>query len=165
MHDRLVSSTNTRASADSVTPEQVHQVLAGTRVVGALIAESLASLDPPLTMPQWRVLVLASEGDCNVSAVAEDLRVHMSNATRICDRLVAAGLLERRRADHDRRQVLLHLTAAGQGLFDRAMDYRRHRIEQAMALMSADERAALTNAVSLLVEAAGHARRASKTGR
>jgi hypothetical protein len=61
--------------------EQVDAVVAATRVVGALIAESLASLQPGLTMPQWRVLVLANEGDCNVSAVAEDLGVHMSNAT------------------------------------------------------------------------------------
>ena len=53
--------------------EQVDAVVAATRVVGALIAESLAGLQPGLTMPQWRVLVLANEGDCNVSAVAEDL--------------------------------------------------------------------------------------------
>jgi DNA-binding MarR family transcriptional regulator len=92
-------------------------VVAATRVVGASIAESLASLEPALTMPQWRVLVLANEGDCNVSAVAEDLGVHLSNATRMCDRLVAVGLLERRRAEYDRRHVLLVLTTAGNALF------------------------------------------------
>ena len=53
----------------------VEQVLAGTRLVGGLIAESLATVDLPLTMPQWRVLVLAGQGGCNVSAVADDLGI------------------------------------------------------------------------------------------
>jgi len=102
--------------------------------------------------------VLANEGDCNVSAVAEDLRVHRSNATRMCDRLVAAGLLERRRAEYDRRHVLLVLTAGGKELFESAMDYRRRRIEDAMALMSQEDRAALASAASLFVDAASRAR-------
>jgi DNA-binding MarR family transcriptional regulator len=138
--------------------QQVDQVVAATRVVGALIAESLASLEPALTMPQWRVLVVANEGNCNVSAVADDLGVHMSNATRICDRLVAAGLLERRRAEYDRRHVLLVLTPAGRALFESAMDYRRRRIERAMALMGPADRAALASAASVFVEAATQAR-------
>jgi DNA-binding MarR family transcriptional regulator len=147
-----------RGDTAVVAPEQVDQVVGATRVVGALIAESLANLEPALTMPQWRVLVLANEENCNVSAVAGDLKVHMSNATRICDRLVAAGLLERRRAEYDRRHVLLVLTAAGRALFESAMDYRRRRIEVAMALMGQDERAALASASSLFVEAATQAR-------
>jgi DNA-binding MarR family transcriptional regulator len=151
---RLTSRRGTAAAAT----EQVDRVVAATRVVAALIAESLASLEPALTMPQWRVLVLANEGDCNVSAVAEDLRVHMSNATRICDRLVAAGLLERRRADYDRRHVLLVLTAEGKALFESAMDYRRRGIEAVMALMSPEDRAALASAMSVFVDAAARAR-------
>lgn len=153
-------SPDPRLGAAAVSADQVERVLAATRLVGGLIAESLVNLDPPLTMPQWRVLVLTAEGDCNVSAVAEDLRVHMSNATRLCDRLVRAGLLERRRAEHDRRHVLLAQTSAGQALFERAMEYRRSRIEQAMALMGVDDRAALAESVSVLVTAATRARMA-----
>lgn len=133
--------------------DELEQVVTGTRLVGALIAESLAQVRPAITMPQWRVLVLASEGDCNVSAVAADLDVHMSNATRTCDRLVAAGLLERRRAEHDRRHVLLALTPAGRRLFNRAMSDRRRRIEQAMARMTAEDRHDLARCFTRLVEA------------
>src|SRR3954463_5125473 len=117
-----------RREADAVAREQVDRVVDATPGGGALIAESVGGLEPALTMPQWRVLVLANEGDCNVSAVAEDLRVHRSNATRMCDRLVAAGLLERRRAEYDRRHVLLVLTVGGKELFESAMEYRRRRI-------------------------------------
>ena len=155
-----MSSPDPRLAAVAVSADQVERVLAATRLVGGLIAESLANLEPPLTMPQWRVLVLASQSDCNVSAVAEDLRVHMSSATRICDRLVGAGLLERRRAEHDRRQVLLAPTPAGQALFEKAMQHRRGRIEQTMALMGTEDRAALAASVSVFVTAATRARTA-----
>lgn len=152
-----------RGGSAAAAREQVDRVVDATRVIGALIAESLASLEPALTMPQWRVLVLANEGDCNVSAVADDLRVHMSNATRMCDRLVAAGLLERRRAEYDRRHVLLVLTPAGEALFGSAMDYRRRRIEAAMALMGQEDRAALAGAAAMFVEAATQARMTTRS--
>ena len=148
-----------------VAAEQVEQVLAGTRLVGGLIAESLATLEPPLTMPQWRVLVLAGQGGCNVSAVSHDLGVHRSNATRTCNRLVAAGLLERRPVEHDRRQVLLVLAPAGRRLFETAMEFRRRRIEEAMAFLSEADRAELGRTISLLVEAADRGRLARASGR
>jgi DNA-binding MarR family transcriptional regulator len=158
-----MSATRPAEGATAVAPEQLEQVVTATRLVGALIGESLANVRPAITAPQWRVLVLASEGDCNVSAVAEDLGVHMSNATRTCDRLVAAGLLERRRAEHDRRHVLLALTAAGRQLFDEAMAHRRTRIEEAMERMSVQERTDLARSFTRLVEAAREVRMTART--
>jgi DNA-binding MarR family transcriptional regulator len=142
-----------RASATGIDPADLEAVVAGSRMVAALIAESLASLDPPVTVPQWRVLVLAQAGGCNVTGVARDLGVHVSNATRTCDRLVAAGLLERRRAEHDRRHVLLALTPRGQRLFDAAMEHRRRRLEQVMTAMDPADRAQLARTMTRLVEA------------
>lgn len=150
------SSASPRASSE--VTDDLERVVVGTRAVAALIAESLAALDPSVTMPQWRVLVLAHNGPCNVSAVADDLGVHMSNATRVCDRLVSAGLLRRRRDERDRRHVLLELTADGRSLFDQAMAYRRRRLEQAMALMDPDDRAALAHGMSVLTDALPRAR-------
>ena len=148
----------------TVDAKQVEQVLAGTLLLGGIIAESLATLEPPLTMPQWRVLVLAGSQGCNVSAVATDLGVHRSNATRTCNRLVAAGLLERHRVERDLRQVLLVLTPTGRQLFETAMELRRRRIEAAMDHLSEEDRAELGRTISLLVEAAGRARLARAPG-
>lgn len=147
-----------QAGSPAVEVGQLESVVAGTRVVAALIAESLVNLDPSVTMPQWRVLVLADSGGCNVSAVSDDLGVHMSNATRVCDRLVSAGLLARRRHEHDRRQVMLELTTDGRALFEQAMAYRRARLEQAMALMDAEERTALALGMSVLADTLRRAR-------
>jgi DNA-binding MarR family transcriptional regulator len=149
-----VARTGGTPEPTEVSADHLEQVVAATKLVGALIAESLVNLRPSISAPQWRVLVLAAHGDCNVSAVAEDLGVHRSNATRVCDRLVAAGLLQRRRAEHDKRHVLLALTPAGRRLFDKAMEYRRRRLAEAMAQLTESERADLARGFTRLVEAA-----------
>jgi DNA-binding MarR family transcriptional regulator len=137
-----------------VPAAQVDVVVRASRMFGSLIASTLAQVEPPVSMPQWRVLVLAADGDCHVSTIAQDLAVHPSNATRIVDRLVAAGLVERRRDEADRRQVRVALTAEGQTLYDTAMDLRRVRIEEAMTRLGAAERRDLVAALARLTDAA-----------
>ena len=139
-------------SGHDVPAGQVDAVVDATRVIGALIARTLVQLDPPVTMPQWRVLVVASDGGCPVSAVADDLAIHPSNATRIVERLASAGLVEKCRGSVDRRQVMVTLTKAGQELYDRAMRLRRERVREAMQGMDADERERLVVALGALVD-------------
>lgn len=138
--------------ASDVRAGQVDAVVDATRVIGALIARTLVQLEPPVTMPQWRVLVLASNGGCPVSAIADDLAIHPSNATRIVERLASAGLVAKRRGTVDRRQVLVTLTTEGRALYDRAMRLRRERVQEAMQGMSADERDRLVAALGAFAE-------------
>jgi DNA-binding MarR family transcriptional regulator len=147
---RSVAEEETRAS--DVRAGQVDAVVEATRVIGALIARTLVQLEPPVTMPQWRVLVLASDDGCPVSAIADDLAIHPSNATRIVERLASAGLLAKRRGTADRRQVLVTLTAEGRGLYDRAMQVRRDRVQEAMQGMTPDERDQLVTALDAFAE-------------
>lgn len=121
----------------------VDAVVASTREIGGLIARTLALVEPPVTMPQWRVIVLASAGGCNVSSIATDLRIHPSNATRLCDRLVKQGLVERRQAEHDRRQVIVALTEAGDKFHRDAMELRRAAVAEAMTTMTREDRESL----------------------
>lgn len=151
-----MTATSSRPSARARVPaRQVEAVVAGTRVVGALIAESLATVEPAVTMPQLRVLVLAASAPQSATAVAQELGVHPSNATRTCDRLVAAGLLLRRPAEDDRRRVELTLTDAGRRLVDQVMEHRRARVAGIMARMTRADRAALAAALSAFADAAG----------
>lgn len=137
----------------------VDAVVASTREIGALIARTLALVEPSVTMPQWRVIVLASQGGCNVSTIATDLEVHPSNATRICDRLVRLGLVERQQAQHDRRQVIVRLTAAGEGFHDTAMALRRSAVSEAMSTMSREDRESLARALPAFAAALSFAAR------
>jgi DNA-binding MarR family transcriptional regulator len=107
------------------TDPLVEAVLDAGRVLVAISVRSLAATGDVVTVSQLRVLMLvAGRADVNVADVATELGVHRSNATRVVDRLVRAGLLSRDADPSDRRRLVLALTGAGRGL---VADVDRHR--------------------------------------
>lgn len=122
----------------------VEAVMAAARVLVALSAQSVAGVDDVVTLPQLRVLVMiVSRGVMNLGAVAQGLGVHPSNATRLVERLVTAGLVDRRDDPTDRRNLVLELTPAGHELVDRVMNDRRVAIVRILDRMPASRRRAL----------------------
>jgi len=137
------------------TAKQMETLLNAARIFTAITAESVAQVREGVTLPQLRVLVLASQpGHLNATAVAAALDVHLSSASRICDRLVQAGLLDRRDLPEDRRHVELTLTPAGERLLATVNDHRREVFSRILRRMAAADRAALTQALSEFVSAA-----------
>ncbi len=151
----MAASEGRKSTRGRVPSGQVETVLAGTRAVGAIIAESLASVEEVVTMPQLRVLILTGREPQSMSSIAEDLGVHASNATRTCERLVQAGLLHREADTEDRRRVVLTLTSAGEHLLARVMERRRERVVAIMEQMSREDRAALAASLAAFTEVAG----------
>jgi DNA-binding MarR family transcriptional regulator len=134
------------------------------RVFAGITAESVAQAGAAITLPQLRVLVLASTTPALTnSAVAEALDVHLSNATRICDRLIRAGLLERRTAIADRRRVELRLTKAGGALVNTVAEHRRAAIARILSQMSTEEQDTLAGALERFADAAEEGRARSQT--
>ena len=86
-----------RVTADRPSHDQVEAVLGALRALVAVAAASIAAVDDVVTVPQLRVLVmLHTRGPMNLAAVAAVLEINPSNASRTCDRLSKAGLLDRR---------------------------------------------------------------------
>lgn len=142
-------------SADSTEDDrETEAVMAGARVLVGLSAQSVAAIDDLVTLPQLRVLVMvASRGALNLGAVAAGLGVHSSNATRLVERLVVAGLLDRRDDPADRRNLLLELTGAGRELVDKVMDHRRTAIVKILRRMPSSRRRALSSAMRAFADA------------
>ncbi len=70
-----------------------------------------------LTYPQYLVMLVLWERDgLSVKAVGERLMLDSGTLTPLLKRLEAAGLIRRERSRQDERQVLLHLTPAGEAL-------------------------------------------------
>lgn len=68
-----------------------------------------------LTDSQWKPLWLIKSGIAETSfEMARQLNMDAGAVTRMVDRVVAKGLIERERSDSDRRVVHLRLTAAGE---------------------------------------------------
>ena len=136
--------------------DEVEAVMVAARVLVAVSARSVAAVEDTVTLPQLRVLViLASRGPLNLGAVAEGLGVHLSNATRACNRLVAAGLLDRRDNPADRRNLLLELTPAGHDLVHRVMSHRRAAIADVLDRMPSSRRRALAPVLRSFARAGG----------
>ncbi|GIG65958.1 MarR family winged helix-turn-helix transcriptional regulator [Phytomonospora endophytica] len=74
-----------------------------------------------LTYPQFLVLLALWERDGRtVSEIGTALRLDSGTLSPLLKRLEGAGLVDRRRAAADERQVTVHLTDAGSDLRERA---------------------------------------------
>jgi DNA-binding MarR family transcriptional regulator len=136
--------------------EVVDAALTASRVLVAMAARSLAAVEDEVTLAQYRALVvLRSRGPQPLQALAAELDVVPSTATRMADRLVAKGLIERSVPDDDRRQVLLGLTKDGAALVDRVTRVRRKELAAAIEAMPSAERSALVPALEAFAAAAG----------
>lgn len=154
MHTDRVSTREEREVGGRV--DDVEVVMAATRVLVAVSAQSVAAVDDLVTLPQLRVLVMVgSRGGLNLGAVAAGLGVHPSNATRAVERLVVAGLLDRRDDPTDRRNLVLELSVEGRALVDRVMDERRAAIAAILERMPASRRRALVPVLRAFAAAAG----------
>ena len=152
----MTSVRRSRPSSDRPSADQIDAVLRASRALVGIAAASIADADDVVTVPQFRVLVmLHTRGPLNLAAVAAGLDVNPSNASRTCDRLSKAGLLDRRELPEDRRNVTLTLTDAGRRLVDSVTRHRRVVIERVLRKMSAPERDRLAKALSVFATAAG----------
>lgn len=148
-----VSST---PSSDRGIDELSDAVLTASRVLVAIAARSLADLDDEVTLPQYRTLVvLQSRGPQTLSALAAELQVVPSTATRMCDRLVAKGLIRRGMADQSRREVELSIDEAGSKIVGRVSQIRRRQLREIVAALSPESRSSLLVALDEFAAAAG----------
>ncbi|WP_433466001.1 MarR family winged helix-turn-helix transcriptional regulator [Spirillospora sp. CA-142024] len=98
--------------------------------------------DVPVPSTQLRALFVLERGPVNISNLAGELGALVSSASRLCDRLEAAGLLSRD-IGRDRREVTVRLSADGRALLDRLRLRRREDLTRVLAEMPAPARAAL----------------------
>ncbi|HEX5407033.1 MAG TPA: MarR family transcriptional regulator [Pseudonocardiaceae bacterium] len=139
-------------AADLVTDA----VLTASRLLIAVSASSIASVDESITVPQFRLLVvLHGRGPMKLSILADHLGVNPSTTTRMVDRLVFAGLVDRQINPSSRREVVLNLTATGARTVIRVTQQRRHQIARIVARMPELRRAELVEALAAFSEAGG----------
>jgi long-chain acyl-CoA synthetase len=123
---------------------------------------ALSTVD--LTIPQYRVLGILTEGSLAASNLAERLTVRRPSITAVVDGLVARGLVDRRQEDADRRRVALRLTERGAEVLtdaDRAVD---GYLEAIASHLPAEEEATALRSLQLWGRAMAAARRRGRPG-
>lgn len=136
----------------------VTALLTASRVLVGVSARSLSEVEEAVTVTQFRTLVvLESQGEINLSGLADRLGVNASTALRMIDRLLVAGLVTRRDNPDTRREVLLGLSPDGRQLVRRVTQRRRAELARVVAAMPAARRGELLAALRAFAEAAGEA--------
>ena len=108
-----------------------------------------------LSAAQLRAVMVVEQHDgINLRRLATLLDMLLSSASRLCDRLVAAGMLEREPGRFDRREISLHLTPAAVRLLAELRADRHRRLERVLAGMSPEGRAALVRGMAEFDEVA-----------
>ena len=145
-------ATATEIGEDSL----VDAVLTTSRVLVSIAARWLADAGEQVTLTQYRALVvLASRGPQSVAALAEELAVTPPTSSRMCDRLIKKGLVQRRADSRDRRSVRVALTKHGHQLIDTVTTRRRQEIAHLMASVPIEVRRSVVAALKQLCESAG----------
>jgi DNA-binding MarR family transcriptional regulator len=131
-------------------------LLVASRVLVALSARSIAHVDATISISQFRILVLLSNvGAVNLTALARLLDVPRSASGRTVQRLVVAGLIDRRPHPTSPRESVVELTAQGRKAVARVTAHRRGEIARIVGNMSASERRGLVRALRAFAAASG----------
>lgn len=94
--------------------------------------------------------------ELNLTALAEHLEIGLPTASRLCGRLVSAGLLQRTVQPHNRREVRLVVTADGRRFLADVTERRSLCLATVFGAMTPGERASLQRGLGAFAQA--HAR-------
>lgn len=144
-----------QADLDREAEDVTVAVMAASRLLVAISARALASINASMTLPQLRALVVLEGCEpLKLAAMAATLGVNPSTAMRMVDRLEDAGLVDRRINPANRREVVLNLTDDGHALVGKVMAHRQAEVSALVARLPAEERAGLVPALRALTRAA-----------
>ncbi|MEU3206746.1 MarR family transcriptional regulator [Streptomyces cyaneofuscatus] len=149
---REIAPSESVDDVDAVT----QAVLTASRLLVAVSARSLAHVEDRVTLPQFRMLVvLSTRGTTKLVTLAELLHVAPSTAMRMLDRLITAGLADRKTNPDNRRETLLRLTDEGHRTVENVTARRREEITAIVQRLAPHQRTALINALNDFNEAGG----------
>ena len=151
-----MSTTTDSAAVDESLDAITDALLTASRLLVAISARSIALVDDTITIPQFRTLViLSNEGPVNLATLAGLLEVQPSTIGRMVDRLVTAGLIDRRPHPTSRRELVVGLTTRGGRVVQKVTANRRKELARVVEKMPVRERRGLVRALTAFATAGG----------
>jgi DNA-binding MarR family transcriptional regulator len=134
----------TRSPDDDVLLAAVRAAMA----VSVRAADEIGTISPV----QLRALtVIQQSPGTNLGRLAESMQVAMSTASRLVDRLIAAGLIDRRPSPHTRREITLSLTDLGRTTLERYDDRRLAALRACVDRLPQGSRSTVVGALRMLM--------------
>lgn len=135
----IIGTTGIAATDTATKPaedELLDAFLRVSRMLLAMSARSLAEASCPVTVAQFRALLVISRGSANnQTQLAEELDVAPSSVTRMVDRLEAAELVQRFRAPGATRGLALAVSEKGAAVVEEVTANRREQISRLITEM------------------------------
>jgi DNA-binding MarR family transcriptional regulator len=134
--------------------ELARQVADATEGLVTLWISAAEVVTPRLSRHQLKALTaVRHRSELNLTALAETLGIALPAASRLCDRLEAAGLLERVIHPLNRRELQLRVTAQGRRVLAEVAECRTTSLAAVLATMTPAQRTALERGLQAFREA------------
>src|SRR3954470_10659537 len=139
-----MATRRSRAPADEALLTAIRWAMA----ISVRAADELGDLSPV----QLRALTVLQESPgANLNELASGMGVTVSTTSRLVDRLIAAGLVDRRPSEVTRREVSISLTDTGRAVLQRYDDLRVKALRVRLDQLGSEQRAAAVAALADLV--------------
>lgn len=106
-----------------------------------------------ITLPQYRLLALMSEGSAGGAVLADKLRVSRPTVTGIVEGLVTRGLVRREEDPDDRRRMRVSMTPPGKAALESADEAVAVRLVELLGCVPADRAQAAIEGLRVIHEA------------
>lgn len=128
-----------KPAADALSPERIY--FRFVRLQQRIFGEMSQTLKPTgLSIPQFDVLsTLTEQQGLSQSDLAQRLYVTKGNVSGLIDRLVDAGLVERRSAPGDRRSNAVFLTPEGRRIAEEGIRLQRAFVAETLGRVGAPD--------------------------
>ena len=104
-----------------------------------------------ITIPEWRVLaVLASQQPLAANEMGDRTNLDKVKLSRAINRMLATGLLEKEKDPHDKRRILLRVSAGGWDTYRRIVPIALTHQTELLSVLSPEERSLLTSLINKL---------------
>ena len=127
-------------------------LLAAARAAMAVSVRAADKLGDVSTVQLRALTVLQETPGANLFQLAQGMGVTVSTTSRLVDRLVAAGFVDRRPSAQTRREISLALTRTGRARLRRYDDLRLAGLRACLERIPGEQRDAVVEALRLVVE-------------
>lgn len=115
-----------------------------------LLAAELRKQQTQLVPAQLGTLGALAERSCNLSELAELSGVSLPTMSAAISHMVAQGWVQRTRAAHDRRMILLELTPDGRALLEKLLHHIITHLAGLLTPLSTEELTTIKNGMATL---------------
>jgi DNA-binding MarR family transcriptional regulator len=133
-------------------------VLAAMRLVMGISVQAADEVGVVSAVQLRAVTVLSQRPGSNLGELAQALGVSVSVTSRLVDRLVSAGLAEKRPSATSGREISLWVSREGQAVLERYDELRLDRIRARLRELPAEDAAAVVTGLQALVDGPGRDR-------